>query len=390
MRAVLYLAAMAFTVYVMFMYDAPWCMELLMILLVLLAASAVVAFRMKYAVSAEFSVKNNVVRKNDKIPVYLTVTNSSVLPVPRMKVHICIRQEGGRSQKICSAACAADSHGRTHMTFYLETDRCGVTGLQVSGVTVRDYLGLFKMKRRCDAGAEVIVIPEIYPVSLSVLSDFRYFTGEGDVFSETEAGDDPSEVFEIREYRPGDKIQKIHWKLSARMDALYVRDYSEPSGYAIALVGDFKSAAPEETDEDAVMSALFSVSVQLVSDGYTHYFAWLGRDGVWSRFRIGSEAAVYKAMPYMMKMMSGIRYAENQEAPETEGSLLQTDAPDKAFVRGMPGDTAQDYNEQFGRASYHTMLRIDTALNVYYNEALVMQLDKNNIRESLLNMNLEI
>ena len=37
---------------------------------------------------------------------------------------------------------------------------------------------------------------------------------ESDSYSTIKGGDDPSEVFAIREYREGDRLQRIHWKLS--------------------------------------------------------------------------------------------------------------------------------------------------------------------------------
>ena len=66
------------------------------------------------------------------------------------------------------------------------------------------------------------------------------------VYSDEESGDDPSQIFEIRDYRPGDKMQKIHWKLSAKSDSLIVKEYSEPVGFAIVIFVNLFSPGKKE------------------------------------------------------------------------------------------------------------------------------------------------
>lgn len=46
-------------------------------------------------------------------------------------------------------------------------------------------------------------------------------------------GYDATEVFELREYQPGDSIRTIHWKLSEKFDTVLVREPSDTSSYDI-------------------------------------------------------------------------------------------------------------------------------------------------------------
>ncbi len=59
---------------------------------------------------------------------------------------------------------------------------------------------------------------------------------DSDEFSMVKAGFDPSETFAIREYRPGDRIRQVHWKLSEKFDELMVRDYGLPIQNTILLL----------------------------------------------------------------------------------------------------------------------------------------------------------
>ena len=51
-------------------------------------------------------------------------------------------------------------------------------------------------------------------------------------------GYDATEVFDLREYQPGDSIRSIHWKLSEKFDTVLVREASDTSNYDILILFD--------------------------------------------------------------------------------------------------------------------------------------------------------
>ena len=76
---------------------------------------------------------------------------------------------------------------------------------------MRDYLGLFQRKIKSMSQISVNVLPDIqaFPVVISMRT--RNFPVEGDAYETDRSGDDPSEIFQIREFRPGDRLLRIHW-----------------------------------------------------------------------------------------------------------------------------------------------------------------------------------
>ncbi len=88
-------------------------------------------------------------------------------------------------------------------------------------------------------------------------------------------GSDPGETLGIREYRPGDPIRQIHWKLSQKTDKLMLRETGLAVSDEILLL--FESApSPEPTEEDApaALEALLSLSASLLEEGLPHTIAW--------------------------------------------------------------------------------------------------------------------
>ena len=63
--------------------------------------------------------------------------------------------------------------------------------------------------------------PAIKPTE--VTKNTRDFVTDSDVYYSDVRSDDSTEVYQVREYRPGDRMTRIHWKLSARQDEIMVR-----------------------------------------------------------------------------------------------------------------------------------------------------------------------
>lgn len=62
------------------------------------------------------------------------------------------------------------------------------------------------------------IMPKITLVMIEVGLASRYFQGEAEVYDD-KTGGDVYRVFQIRSFQPGDKIQNIHWKLSAKEES---------------------------------------------------------------------------------------------------------------------------------------------------------------------------
>ena len=103
----------------------------------------------------------------------------------------------------------------------LPTSYCGVLRCRVTRWECRDLLGLFSLRLKALPELYCTVLPEPVapeaPLDLeaALQSAARYIPKYGGGFSEEH---------DLREYRPGDTVNSIHWKLSAKTDELIVRE----------------------------------------------------------------------------------------------------------------------------------------------------------------------
>lgn len=114
---------------------------------------------------------------------------------------------------------------------------CGRVAFQCVSVQIRDLFGLFCVKAVPFDTVRAVTYPRQMQL-VAELSDATIGATRTDGMMQNRKGSDPSEMFDIREYVPGDDVRTIHWKLSGKTDNLIVRQASDPSHYNIALLPD--------------------------------------------------------------------------------------------------------------------------------------------------------
>jgi uncharacterized protein (DUF58 family) len=64
-----------------------------------------------------------------------------------------------------------------------------------------------------------------------------------------------TELFGVREYRPGDSLRRIHWRLSARQGELVVREFEPPGVQTLGIFVDPSPRSVEVADQIARIAA---------------------------------------------------------------------------------------------------------------------------------------
>ncbi len=128
--------------------------------------------------------------------------------------------------------------------------------IEMAGLTVgrSDALGLVRGLARVPLAARLIALPRRYRLPEMVLPGRRKFQ-PGGVSLAASVGDS-EEFLALRDYRPGDPLQRVHWKSYARTGKPVVKEYQDEFFERHALVLDTGSLRGEDAAfEDAVALA---------------------------------------------------------------------------------------------------------------------------------------
>ena len=192
----------------------------------------------------------------------------------------------------------------------LDTTHCGILQCSAKGSRVCDYLGLFALPVRGSQERELLVLPR--PVPPDPLPNLTAFaTGR----RRPKPGGGFSEEHELREYREGDNLRDVHWKLSAKTDQLILREAQEPIRERILLTFDLPVTAAQL---DSVLSRLLWLSRWLIDHETHHEIRWIDpRNGELQRVLIQNKDEL---VPLLRTLLSS-------PLPETTHSLAETHWP---------------------------------------------------------------
>ncbi len=158
---------------------------------------------------------------------------------------------------------------------------CGRVDLLVRRVQVLDALGLFALnvppKNGAAPAGSVYVLPELQ--TRSIQTDEAADLGLDSAHYSTEkAGGDPSEIFQLRDYREGDPRHSVHWKLSGRMNRLIVREFGLPLNPSLHFLLELREDATPDAAE-AMLGTMLAFSEYLMAREVTHSVSWIGEEG---------------------------------------------------------------------------------------------------------------
>lgn len=126
---------------------------------------------------------------------------------------------------------------RLKMGAPLPTESCGALQIRVTKAWAYDYLGLFRFRLSKIAPCKITVRPEEIPAPELPVSQLRQ-----SVMWKPKPGGGFAENHELRLYRPGDNLNQIHWKLSAKTGKFILREPMVPAGHqalvTLCVAGD--------------------------------------------------------------------------------------------------------------------------------------------------------
>lgn len=369
---ILFVFTASATLYFIIMYESQEAYRLLFAETAWFVFSLIYLYNGKRNIRAYIPDNVRVVNKGAEIPIQVFAENMGKLPMPFIKIYVKV--DGKQISE--SFSCSLKGGEKRNENLYMKAEHAGLCRIEVSKVVCYDPLHVFDGKKGGNKGISVFVLPRIYPVAMEIQSAFRYFGDESGLYYEDEEGSDPSEILEIREYRLGDRLQKIHWKLSQRTDTLMVKEYSEPIGFAVVFLLDTSKL------HEAYLETFMSISMEMCQEKCLHYLCYMDADGVLIRKPIVREENLY----LFLQSVWGIGAESNMKAEKNADRGKQKR---EANQRCRNFDESV-YNDWYGRGSYHTCLRLTENLELYKQEELVGKIDGQDVEKGLARLPLEL
>lgn len=152
----------------------------------------------------------------------------------------------------------------------LSTRHVGQYDAQITWLIVSDLFGLFEMHKRPQAVcAPLTVLPRPFDIEKP-----RFTLGDDGSAALSRTQEDYNAPEDVRTYRPGDAMKRIHWKLSSRKRELLVRRFETPAPPDTLILLDCNPplggegvAEGKESLRDALCETTVAVARLQMADG---------------------------------------------------------------------------------------------------------------------------
>ena len=223
--------------------QAPLAVFLLAFALVLLVLLRLDAAYLRRQVTAELLVPDKPVIQGEDFTLTVRLHNRSRLPIPALVVLLNAADEWGGGQITLRCAAMLGGKESAEQRITLNAGKSGVWSIAVRGITLRDHLGVFTAA--CPAAVQsrsICVLPAAAAGKAKAETAPDEDGDEADTRGAVQQYAEACYSYELREYRDGDTLKQVHWKLSAKLDRLMVREPLTALRAALTPGGDLDGA----------------------------------------------------------------------------------------------------------------------------------------------------
>ncbi len=272
-----------------------------LIMLVIMTAAPVLSIFscliLRHFVSVKLRAADIYSRRNEVSYLTIEVVNPTFIPSMDVSIHLTCENTFFKNKNSMYVSLPARMHGTYSLMLPMELSMNGIVKYSVDFIRVRDLLGFVDMAKAIDVSAEQSVLPEESGENMKSMSEMNKGMTESE--ETKKKGHDFSDVSDVREYIPGDKLMSIHWKLSAKRDILMVKDRESMSDQQMVVL---ISLAGTNQDIDSILSLGYNIITSLVRENIYVKLLW------WNETLFSFEERQISAIEDLNDAFAGMYY----------------------------------------------------------------------------------
>lgn len=190
-------------------------------------------------------ITSNEIYKNEQMGYQLRVQNTSRLPVTQLQIHLVIEHIFTGRQESHQHDLSIQAKSTEEFSFVLPQKYIGQVNIRITQLTIKDSFTFFRSMQKMDTQSAVLIMPNPYFLTLQRIEQNQHvLQTPGMIPMKKIAGE---ELAELSVYKPGDSVKQIHWKLSTKVDELFVKQHETLTGDAVMMTIDFTSFTNQVT-----------------------------------------------------------------------------------------------------------------------------------------------
>lgn len=227
--------------------------------------------------------------KGSRVNGTVRVENQSRFGVPHLALSICMENQLNGMQKKRTEEMSIHGHTSDQIDLSFDAAHCGAIDIRIEDVWAWDIWEILGIRWKGQADTKVLVWPQMFAQQIT-LDGGEIQDLDAVEYAKERPGNDPGEMYDIREYQPGDRLSSIHWKLSGKLDQLMVVRPGQPLENSILLLfeSNLDQLKTAESDSkykedvparvDAAVTVFASICQNLLDDGFCFQVACMNEE----------------------------------------------------------------------------------------------------------------
>lgn len=211
---------------------------LFFVLLIIPVTSCFLGIYLRKRLILNEKLENRVIRRGEKARLILSVDNKSRYFISFLSVRIKKTRQNEKQLEEKQNSVLLPMK-KTVMTTNLTGYHKGIYPVGVQTWKCKDIFGLFwiNLRKKDEQSRPVLtVLPKAWPFDpLRKLTSELY---EKDTQKAWKPGNELDAIANIREQQPGEALKRAHWKLTARLDTVMIREFENPLQEEAVIVCD--------------------------------------------------------------------------------------------------------------------------------------------------------
>ncbi|MFV0393446.1 MAG: DUF58 domain-containing protein [Coprobacillaceae bacterium] len=274
LKKVLYILLVFITFYMGGMYWSPALLLVFFIEILLFVICFIQSFYLAWNLHIRLKIDSKTVLRDNKVKGYIVVKNTSILPINAFELQWSYKNclSSSKGNTIVNGAGAIRGKDEVYLDFDISSKHCGNIEIEIKNIKIYDYLSLFCRKLKQEYKEEIIVLPKENKIDMILSSNF---------IDTIQNNKDTNQLgmnitdFHIREYEDGDSIKHIHWKLTAKTEEVWTKEYFDEESYVIPIHLDLYYEEMMSLYEwDAFFEIVTAIALELLKTDIKHSISW--------------------------------------------------------------------------------------------------------------------
>lgn len=246
---------------------------------------------------------SGVIECGDNIDLEVFVNKKGIYPFKKME--IMVSYKSNYEENIHNEIIKIELSDKMKQRKYIKVPAlyCGYVEAEIKNIIVYDILSMFSIKRKIkNEKLQILVMPKVEDILIEKGNIPRLGIDREKAFIHC-TEDESKEQYEIREFIPGDSLNSIHWKLTAKEDEFIVRELKNSQKTNIYVYFDLR----KNIDINKMYEKSVSAARKLIAENRSFYMVWVEFDSklfgyTLKRKEVKDMSNLFNGLMWIMKL----------------------------------------------------------------------------------------